>query len=197
MGFSISWLAVRRKTPDVVLHELGLFRTGQLADYPNYPMVGRTLPNSWFLLVADRCDHELVGRNTLVRLSAGCEVVACSIEEHVMVCWSEGWLDGEHTWRLEHDAQRSILDIKSSGSPPGEFTTLATEYANRQRDAGGEKADVDYYFEIPLQTAKSIVGFKHDETTLGVEDGSFEVLIQLSAARQQPERANKPWWRIW
>lgn len=195
MGYSISWLAVRRKSTEIVLQQLKLSRTGELGDYADYPVVGRIFPNGWFLLVADKSDHELVGKDTLATLSAGCEIVACSVEEHGMVCWSERWVDGANIWRLEHDAQRSILDIKRSGSPPAEFEALAAGYADRQRQAGGKKANVDYYFEIPLEMAKSIVGFKHDEDNAEVADGSFEILV--ASAKRHPSSVNKPWWRLW
>lgn len=39
----------------------------------------------------------------------------------------------------------------------------------RQLKPGGDSADVDYIFEIPLLAAKRIVGFKHDEVCPHVE----------------------------
>jgi hypothetical protein len=45
-----------------------------------------------------------------------------------------------------------------------------------QRAAGGDDADVDYIFEIPLKLAKELVGFKHDEDCPHLVDRHFIVL---------------------
>jgi hypothetical protein len=47
-----------------------------------------------------------------------------------------------------------------------------------QRDKGGDEADVDYVFEIPLQVARFIVGFKHDEDNTHVIGNRFEVMTR-------------------
>jgi hypothetical protein len=39
------------------------------------------------------------------------------------------------------------------------------------------------------------VGFKHDEETPGLEEGSFEIL-KLSR-EGLVAKASKPWWRFW
>ena len=52
MGFSISWLAVK-KAPAALLPQLGLSPTGEAGDVADYPLVGRSLPRDWYLLVAD------------------------------------------------------------------------------------------------------------------------------------------------
>lgn len=90
-----------------------------------------------------------------------------------MVCTSELWRNEEQIWRIEHNAQQGIDHLNASGSLPESFPTIRTECAEEQEQAGGKEADIDYFFEIPLQTANSIVGFKHDEADL--EDESFEV----------------------
>jgi len=41
---------------------------------------------------------------------------------------------------------------------------------------GGDDADVDYLFEIPLKVAQGLVGFKHDEDSPHLVDGAFGVL---------------------
>jgi len=46
---------------------------------------GRKLPSGWLLLVINETEHKLVRPNSLAALSQACEVIASSIEEHVMV----------------------------------------------------------------------------------------------------------------
>jgi hypothetical protein len=41
---------------------------------------------------------------------------------------------------------------------------------------GGDNANVDYIFEIPLKVAQSLVGFKHDEVCDHLIGGRFDVM---------------------
>ena len=198
MGFAISWLAVKGKTPEAVIQALGLTPTGEMAEYGESLFTGRTLPSGWFLLVINQCEHKFVKPNSLASLSSNCEAIACSIEEHVMVCTSELWRNGAQVWRIEHDAQQSIDHISTSGLLPDDYPAIEREFAEQQKQAGGKKADTDYFFDIPLQTAKSIVGFKHDEA--GLEDESFEVFKGNEASPLADPISNqgkRPWWKLW
>jgi hypothetical protein len=115
-----------------------------------------------------------------------------------MVCTAEQWRNGKQVWRLEHDGQQSIEHIRASGQLPEEYAGIEKASAEQQAEAGGKKADVDFFFEIPVETAKSLVGFRHDEAGLAADH--FEILeadlavAQLGAVRRQTE---KPWWKIW
>jgi hypothetical protein len=196
MGFAISWIAVRQKSPDAVIQELRLSRTGEFGDYADYPIVAQSLRSGWFLMVIDECDHKLLDPGELQRLSLECEVIACSIEEHVMYSSSECWKNGKEIWRVRHNAQESILDLESTGNLPENFPDLTRQFADEQEQAGGETADVDFYFEIPLQTARSVVGFKHDETNPEIDDECFEILAPLPSSAMRTADV-KPWWQFW
>jgi hypothetical protein len=191
MGYSLSWIATNGLAADAVLAALNLERTGSVAEYAQSPLSAAELPSGWFLLVAKGCDHPILNADVLGDLSRKrCHVVACSIEEHVMVCYAEGWRDGARIWRAEHDAQQDRHHLSSEGQLPASFAAAHRVYANQQRAEGGKEAGVDYYFEVPLQTAKSVVGFKHDEETPDF-DYKFESLAGHLA------QSRRPWWRIW
>lgn len=189
MGYSISWLAVRGKEPPEILSSLGLEHTGRMAEYGEAMYTGRMLPSGWFLLVLNRCEHEFVKPGSLSKLSMEAEVVACSIEEHVMVSTSELWKDGSNVWRIEHDVQESSDHLSESGALPSSYREIKNALIRDQEAAGGKEADVDFFFEIPLATAKDIVGFKHDEHS-GLEENSFEVFERRAATP-------KSWWKLW
>ena len=191
MGYSISWVAVKRKAPEILLQELGLLSTGVMADYGREPYTGRTLPSGWFLLVFNRCEHKFIKPRSLTALSSNCDLVACSVEEHVMVSTSEFWRGGQQIWRIEHDAQESIDHLSSSGTLPDGYAAIQRQCAEMQEQAGGNHADVDAFFDIPLQTAKSMVGFKHDDDE-GLGNDSFEVFKTQSSSSQ-----TKAWWKLW
>lgn len=187
MGFAISWLAFRGKEPAAIMSTLGLFPTGEKAEYANAMYTARMLPNGWFLLVINKAEHPVVAPESVSSLSGDCEVIACSVEEHVMVCTAEAWKNGSQLWRIEHNAQESIDHISSSGALPPDYENIKDTFSLKQEQAGGKDADTDFFFDIPLQAAKSVVGFKHDEDS-GLESGSFDV-YQSSKS--------KPWWKLW
>ena len=192
MGLSIAWLGVRGIAYDVVVERLGLMSTGELADYAERDVSARPIPDGWSLVVARGCDHRIIAEQQLSKLAADCEVVACSIEEHVMYSSSELWVRGKRQWRVAHDAQESIDHLSTWGSLPEDFAATRSRFAAQQESEGGKNADVDFYFEIPLVLAQARVGFKHDEVNAFDVDEKFRVLAD-PANRSQ----DKSWWQFW
>jgi hypothetical protein len=182
MGYSISWLAYRGLAPQIAYRRLGLTETARTAEYARAKFTAHGLPHGWHLIVADRCDHTMVRAPSLAALSVGCEVVACSVEEHVMVCWSEHWREGARRWRIEHSSEKGPTHLASEGERPEAWAAwLADAEAAQAADP-----DVDAYFEVPLQAAQQLAGFKHDETHAALHPDSFLVL--------EPEGGGRKWW---
>ncbi|MCA1596582.1 MAG: hypothetical protein LC772_09195 [Chloroflexi bacterium] len=199
MGFAISWLGVKGEPADTVAHNLCLERTGEVTDYAESLFTGRTLSNGWFLLVIDECGHGFAAPASLAALSSDCEVIACSIEEHIGFCSSELWRNGTRVWFVEHDGEKGVEHLRYFGVPPDAFWAIEKERSSRQDDADGTTADVDYFFEIPLLTAKSIVGFMHDEANRELND-DFEVFKSVpdsSTTSRSSAQVKKPWWKLW
>jgi hypothetical protein len=189
VGFSISWLAVKGQSPEAVVASLGLKDTGAKGEYGEEMHTGCSLPGGWFLIVVNQCEHPFIAPPSLSKLSADSEVIACSIEEHVMVSTSECWKGGARLWRIEHNAQENIEHLTETGALPEGYSAIKRSLLKQQEEAGGKEADVDYFFDIPLTAAKSIVGFKHDESS-GLADGSFVIFAETTAK-------SKPWWKLW
>ncbi len=124
MGYSISWIAVKERAPELLLQELRLSPTGAMCDYGREPFTARTLPSGWFILVFNRCEHKFLKSKSLASLSRNCDLVACSAEEHVMVSTSELWRDGQQIWRIEHDAQESIDHLSITGALPDSYLAI-------------------------------------------------------------------------
>ena len=185
MGSSQSSLAVIRKSPDVVLTTLALRPTGQREEFPESPFVAASLPNGWFLVVAEGAEHAIISEEMLRQLSTDCEVVTCTVEEHVMVSEATGWRDGQRVWRVTHDAQRSIEHLQTEGELPSAFASIRDRLSAEQRAAGGEDSDTDYFFDIPVELAMSFSGYRHDAETRGVTTDAFEV---LESARSAPTK---------
>ncbi len=198
MGYAVSWLAVKDVVSEPLLQDLGLTPTGEKADYGDTLFTGRALSTGWFILFINKYDHQFVQPKTLASISIAGDVIACSIEEHVMWSSAELWHDGAQIWRVEHDAQESMCHISSSGLLPDGYPAIKTEFIEKQNQAGGESSDTDYVFEIPLQIAKSIVGFKHDESSSEAADFLvFQNTLPKAAADASADGGKKPWWKPW
>jgi len=134
------------------------------------------MPQGWYLVVANRCDHRFLQAKVLGPLSQNYRVVACSIEEHVMFSSAEEWVAGAMAWRAVHAGENGPMDLKTSGALPPSFQSMANALAAKQEAEGGKTAEVDHYFDIPLNAAKAITGFKHDEKVPGLDYEKFDLL---------------------
>lgn len=185
MGYSISWLACRGLPFEAVISRLS-FRTNGSKEEFTRPMVSaQTIDDLWTLVVANRCNHRIVKTPSLAELSSQCEVVACNIEEHVMYSSAECWRNGRLAWRIEHDSEQGENHLTIEGEPPDFLKQLVADTLREQ----AEDSEVGWFFEIPLNCAKSLVGFKHDEENTMLEYNGYQVLDPL-----RPERR---WWEIW
>src|SRR5215472_7624048 len=190
MGYSISWIAARAPASDVC-DRLGLRPTGEQVEIPEAPIAGARLSTGWYLVVAARCDHPLITGRSLGLVSAEADVVACSIEEHVMYSQSSFWSGGGRVWSIAHDAQRSIDHLEVSGELPPFFVEIRNRRFGEQSAQRGAAPAVDFVFDVPLEVAQRLVGFKHDVAG-GPE--SFDVLEPINNAIKGPA---KRWWKFW
>lgn len=156
MGASLSWFAVRGKKPEAVLQSFGLRNIGK--EYFDTPFCGGALPSGWYLVIHGR--HEFTS-DEVRRLSRGCEVVACFVDEHVMVSRAVGWKDGETIWSVTHDAGEGDEHLEVLGDPPACFDTIRDRLTKQQEDEGG----ADFIFSIPVDLAKEITGYSHEESS--------------------------------
>jgi len=192
MGYSLSLLAFQTTDPAEALVQLGYVRTNRSCEYMQEPLSAHPLSADWFLIVERGCDSRFLKPKVLGLLSARFPVVACSIEEHVMFSSAEYWAGGSQVWRAEHVGENGPIHLRTSGVLPPEFEAMAAKHKETQEAEGGEKANVDHYFYIPLNAAKAIIGFKHDEDVPGVDYERFEVLHKGPSILD-----SKPWWRFW
>jgi hypothetical protein len=194
MGYALSWLAFKDLPPETGLARLGLVTGSRLAAYAREPLSGQSLRGGWFLVVMKGSDHPLVSESSLSALSAQSQVVACSVEEHVMFSSAEGWTNSERNWRVEHDAQQSARHLVASGWLPAAYAEVlrkAQEAHEAQQADDTEAPDVDFFFEVPLEVALNVAGFKHDVEIPGINYGAFQVYDV------PPGTARRKWWQMW
>lgn len=194
MGVALSWLAVAGLAPDVVQQRLGVAPTGALGEPLNQPLVGRAIPDGWYLLVAQGRDHALIGDAAMAALSDGCAVVSCTAEEHVMYAAASGWRDGRRTWRIEHRSEDDRRHLAIVGDPPEVFGPIRERLAAHSDDPD-ERFAVDWHVEMVTELAWRLVGFRHDMATPGVAYGTYDVMTIAETgvlASSAPRR-----WRLW
>lgn len=176
MGFSLSWLAVKGKASETVLSELDFRATGAEGLEGESPAVGGMTPTGWYLIVLDGAEHQLIGASTLERLSQGCEVLTCTVEEHVMFSQAAGWRDGREEWRVTHRGEDGPVGLEVEGMVPAQLHAIRDDLTAKQDAEGGANAGVDYLFDIPVVLVQVFTGFKHDEAAPDEEPLAFEVL---------------------
>ncbi|HEX6373961.1 MAG TPA: hypothetical protein VF006_33845 [Longimicrobium sp.] len=201
MGYAVSWFAVSGKEPEQVLQELGLTPAGETEEVPEAPIVCATLPAGWFLVFSNRTSPLAFSVEPLPALSAGCRVVFCQVEEHTMFSSAACYQDGRRVWHVAHDADKGIYHLETEGELPPEFEGIFRSMKSEQDQAGGEKADVDYIIDVPIELAKAIAGFRHDEDVAGADVEPFRVLEHTTfAAPSRPSTdppTSRSWWRFW
>lgn len=191
MGYSLSMLALKTTHPESALAQLNIEKSGKYCDYATKPLTGYSLPEGWYLIVATTSNARFLKPQQLTLLSTYVPLIACSIEEHVMYSSAEYWEGGDRVWRVEHHGEDGPIHLNTSGMLPVDFTDMSNAIIEQQNAEGGAAAGVDYYFDIPLNAAKAIIGFKHDEDVSGIDYAHFELLHQSS------KNPGKPWWRFW
>lgn len=196
MGYAISWIAVRGKPADAVLDALDLARTGEFEDIAESPLVAAALPDGWTLVQAEGFDAPLVAARRLAPLSAGATVLACVIEEHVMVSELTGYIDGVEAWHVAHDAQVAADHLVARGALPEAFEAIAARLRAEQAEADAAGDSVDCIHDIPVALGEALCGYRHDAMVDG-EDGAplrFETLADRGGAHTAKAR---PWWKLW
>jgi len=176
MGYAISWCAVREEGADQFLRELGLRKTGETEELPESLISTGKLDTGWHIVWYNQYGCPFLKPQDLSKLSVARDVLLCLVEEHVMASSTEFWSGGKKQWWLSHEGENGPKGLSVEGNVPDVFPAIRKEMEDIQLAEGGDEADVDYIFEIPLKVAQSLVGFKHDEDCRHLIGGVFEII---------------------
>jgi len=177
---------VRGQGADRLLSHLGLSATGETESDPESPFSMARLQTGWRLIWSNHYACPVLTRASAL-LGPGDELLLCQVDEHVMASSAEFWPGGRRRWRVSHEGEDGPRGLEAEGELPDSFAAIRGEMENAQQAAGGDDADVDYLFEIPLKLAQALVGFKHDEDYEPVLDGSFLVLSERGRKKGFPK----------
>lgn len=180
MGFAITWCAVREEGAQGLLEQLGLVPTGDTQELPESLISAAKLDTGWRVIWYNKYDCPFLRPDDLAFLSREQDVLMCLVEEHVMASSAELWSDGKRKWWISHQGEDGPKGLAMDGELPASFASIRSAMEEAQRAAGGDNADVDYLFEIPLQVAQQLVGFKHDEDCPHMTEEQFVVLTRAA-----------------
>lgn len=187
MGYAITWCAIHDADAEEFLAHLGLMPTGETEEWPESPIATALLDTGWQVIWFNEYAPKSLRSEKLQAISMQFDLLLCLVEEHVMASSSEFWVNGDRKWFLSHEGENGPQGLVVEGGPPESFAASKREMEEAQIEEGGDSAEVDYIFEIPLKVAQSLVGFKHDEDCPHLVEGKFAVLAN-------PEQ-NVGWWQ--
>lgn len=166
MGFSLTWFAAQGIDKDVFLERAGFHDTDELDEYFEEQHSGGELPGGWYVIVSN--DVGLLAADKLAQWSAGGRLVAAVVHEGSMNSLAMEWRDGRQLWSVAHDGSEGGDSLEVEGQLPDVFEELKQEADAAQAESEKEGGGVDFVFDIPLDLAAEVTGFRHDE--MGFDD---------------------------
>jgi len=190
MGLSISWIGFQGIDKAEVLRRVALHDTGIENQANEAPFSIAELPNGWTILFAKNVNYVTAER--LAELSRSAMLVACQVEEHAMISAAHCFSDGHQVWSVSHSSDRGAYDLEARGALPESFEAIKTRVFARQNVAEGVEIrnasapdinpilerlrslnpntrvsteftmHVDYVFDIPIELAAELAGYRHD-----------------------------------
>lgn len=158
MGFSLAWFAAQGIDRDDFLERLGFTDTGEADEYFDQDHSGGELPGGWYIILTS--DLGLLAPDKLAQWSAGGRLVAAVVHEDSANSLATEWKDGRLIWSVSHDGSEGGDQLAVEGQLPDVFDELKHEADALQV--------ADVVFDIPLDLAAELTGFRHDE--MGFDD---------------------------
>ena len=156
---SRTWLAVRGKTADAVCRDLEL-RAGMAVSRPRgFALEGAASDAGWYLIVAAGWDHRLIQEPVLTKLSAGCEVLTCSVDEGNLSSRAAGWRDGRRVWSVSYEGEDMPGEVLAQGDLPLPFELISRDLTNKSKAPDAGDLLLDPLFEIPIELVRNAVGY--------------------------------------
>jgi len=180
MGFNCSWMAVQGLKAEEALASLEMAISEVLSPDEIPDGLGMAqLPDDWLLFLWGRKAGAVEGK--LSDFTALGRAIECEMSETVMFSEARGYENGAQVWRVTHDPDRdeSLYSLETEGAPPAQLEAIVREAKAEQDKEGGEDANVDLIFDVPLRLAHSVCGFNLSEGD--PQDIRFSVLRRTGA----------------
>lgn len=161
MGFKISWIAFEGMDKADVLSRMAMSDTGKPDEAYEASFSLAQLPTGWSVLFAN--DFEYASDRRMAPLSAGGRLIALQVHEGVMCARAVEFRNGQLIWWVGHDSEEGIEHLDAEGDLPAAFAVVRARLFAEQAENGGTEADVDYIFDVPVELAAELTGYRHDQ----------------------------------
>jgi hypothetical protein len=179
VGFKISWLAFDAIEKAAMLDALGFRDTGEADEANESPFSAVQLRNGWSIIWSN--DFEWAATQPVKSSFPTKRAISCQLHEGLMYSATHGADDGIELWSVVHDAQQSLHDLSISGNPPPELLPIKDKLFLDQKSEDAGSAEVDFIFDIPIELAASITGFRHDLWEIDGHRPDWTVIERKSA----------------
>jgi hypothetical protein len=161
MAQSLSWLAFQGKSRGDVLAALHLFDTGTAAQ-PDSEIVSATLAGDWTVVRFQQFGHPYAEDSSVAHFSKGCSVLACHVEESLLFSAAQFYRRGRMVWSVFHAGEDALSTIEVEGAPPEALNGIVEAQKAKQAAIPTGPMRVDFLFEVPLELARQVCGFRQD-----------------------------------
>ena len=179
MGFSISWLGFRDYSMKDAAALFGR-EIGESSEDFDAPINAYVSDKNWAIVILQPCSFPNPPYQYVAAISKGREVTVAHVEEHLMFARAELWRDGKNIWKVWHNGDQNVRDLHVMGDLPASFEALKQQCFSKQDEEDTKVAAVDFVFDLPLDLAAELTGFRHDE---GAPDRVFFELKDKQAQR--------------
>lgn len=172
---SRTWLAVRGKTPEAALADLGLRAGMAVTRRGRFAIEGARSDAGWYLIVASGWNHRLIAPDVLATLGAGCEVVTCTADERNLASAAAGWTDGRQIWALRYEGEDHPGEVVVEGNLPPAVATIRQEFIEKSQSEDAGDLLLDPLFEMAIAVVQRETDYRPDEPSPAF-DGRFVML---------------------
>ncbi len=174
MGTSVSWIATKGMGADDLLEVLGFARAagGERKAKTSFC----EMSNGWTILITG--DFSFPNPERMRSISKCGIAIACSADERAMYSVARAYSDGEAAWSVDHDGGRQgPYHLAVAGEPPPEWPVIRDRLTEEQKREDAGDGSVDCLYDAPIELAKALCGYRHDEARPEGQELKFTPLV--------------------
>jgi hypothetical protein len=159
MSAPVGWIGIQGMDRDGILEATGLVEA-----QPGKRLKASmwSLPNGWTIVLT--VDFGFPTPERMAALSAEGRAVALSADDRPMFSVVRGYEGGKAVFAIEHDGgQQGVRHMETTGTLPAEWPAVLERLSKDQDEEDAGEAEVDHLFDAPLELAKALCGYRHDE----------------------------------
>jgi len=168
VGFKCSWVAFQNTPKYQILDVIGGIDTGEEMEIPfETELCIAELPDNWILICAEDFmyaapDVSFPDEGNMARLSAKGRVLGCMFHEGIMFSAASMYEFGKELWCVMYNSEEESQPIMVTKNMPDNFPAVYERLRAEQEKADRQGDDVAYLFDVPIEVASGLCGYRHD-----------------------------------